>query len=166
MRLVFQEIETPVGRLKIVGSENGLKAVLWEDDDPSRIRLGDMFESHADPILQIAGEQLREYFQGVRRSFAVPLDFTGTSFQKEVWQAFLKIPFGETRTYGEIAREIGNAGAVRAVGMACGRNPISIIAPCHRVVGTGGSLGGFAGGLDVKRYLLDLECSSQMKRLL
>jgi len=166
MNLVFQEIQTPVGRLKMVASDVGLKAILWENDNPRRIPLEEMTEHRGNHALEIAEHQLTEYFQGQRQRFDVPLDFAGTAFQKKVWQAFLKIPFGETRTYGEIAREIGNSGAVRAVGMACGRNPISIIAPCHRVVGSGGSLGGFAGGLDVKRYLLELERGLQTKRLM
>jgi len=163
MSLVFREIETPVGRLKLVASYIGLRAVLWEHDDPLRIRFEETAQAGRHIALDTAGIQLAEYFAGKRQHFDVPLDFIGTPFQKKVWAAFLKIPFGETRTYGEIAREIDNPGAVRAVGMACNKNPISIIAPCHRIVGAGGSLGGFAGGPDVKRYLLKLEGSKQLK---
>jgi len=100
---------------------------------------------------------LRAYFAGEREAFTVPLDFQGTPFQKQVWAALLTIPFGETRSYGEIARQIGRPGASRAVGAANGRNPISIIAPCHRVIGSTGKLTGFAGGLAAKARLLGLE---------
>src|SRR5262249_60006260 len=103
----------------------------------------------------VGGErQLGEYFAGRRKVFDLELDFAGTAFQKSVWQALLTIPFGETRSYAEVARQIGNPAAVRAVGAANGRNPISIVAPCHRVIGSTGKLTGFAGGLDVKARLL------------
>ena len=100
---------------------------------------------------------MSEYFAAKRQSFDLPLDFAGTDFQKKVWQALLQIPFGETRSYKDIALQIGNVKAVRAVGAANGKNPISIIAPCHRVVGANGKLVGFAGGLDNKDILLTLE---------
>ena len=108
-------------------------------------------------MLAEAALQLGEYFEGQRTRFTVPLDFTGTAFQREVWQALLTIPFGETRSYRQIAEQIGRPSAVRAVGAANGRNPISIIAPCHRVIGTDGTLTGFAGGLGAKALLLALE---------
>src|SRR6185437_17104518 len=101
--------------------------------------------------------QLGEYFAGKRRKFDVELDFAGTDFQKKVWRALLAIPFGETRSYGEIATQLGNPKAMRAVGAANGKNPISIIAPCHRVIGASGQLTGFAGGLEAKAHLLGLE---------
>jgi methylated-DNA-[protein]-cysteine S-methyltransferase len=104
---------------------------------------------------------LHEYFAGTRNHFELELDFAGTVFQKQVWQALLTIPFGETRSYSQIARQIGNPTAVRAVGAANGRNPISIIAPCHRVIGASGTLTGFAGGLEAKQYLLTLENRNQ-----
>jgi len=104
-----------------------------------------------------AERQLAEYFSGRRKAFDLRLDFAGTEFQKKVWRALLTIPFGETRSYGEIAKQIGSPKAVRAVGAANGRNPISIVAPCHRVIGSTGKLTGFAGGLDTKAFLLDLE---------
>jgi len=157
MSLAFKNLKTPVGCLKAVASNDGLVAILWENDNPRRVPLGEMMERPSDAVLKLTERQLMEYFDGKRRSFDIPLDFAGTSFQKQVWQAFLKIPYGETRTYGEIAREIGKPVAGGAVGAACGRNPISIIAPCHRVIGAGGALGGFGGGLEVKRYLLDFE---------
>ena len=155
--LSFKQIETPVGRLTAVASEYGLRAILWENDNPRRVPLGEMIERKNHLLLTLAEHQLGEYFEKKRQSFDIVLDFIGTSFQREVWHAFLKIPFGKTRTYGDIAREIGKPAARRAVGAACRRNPISIIAPCHRVIGAGGALGGFGGGLAVKRYLLSLE---------
>jgi len=107
----------------------------------------------------MAMQQLAEYFDGSRKQFDLPLDFEGTIFQKSVWAALLRIPYGETRTYAQIAIEIGNPNATRAVGAANGKNPLSIIVPCHRVIGSSGGLTGFAGGLGIKRQLLDLERS-------
>ena len=104
-----------------------------------------------------ARRQLEEYFAGKRKQFDLDLDFVGTDFQKSVWNALANIPFGESRSYREIARELGNASATRAVGAANGRNPISIVAPCHRVIGASGELTGFAGGIERKAHLLDLE---------
>ncbi len=102
-------------------------------------------------------QQLEEYFLGKRQKFSVKLNFVGTEFQQKVWQALLTIPFGETRSYGQIAAQIGNKKASRPVGAANGKNPIAIIAPCHRVIGASGKLVGFAGGIEVKEYLLKLE---------
>jgi methylated-DNA-[protein]-cysteine S-methyltransferase len=158
---VFKTAASPVGLLKLVASDAGLAAVLWENDDPHPVRLGPMVEATAHPILIETGRQLAAYFEGSLKAFNVPLDFKGTEFQRIVWAALLTIPFGETRSYGQIARQIGHPAAVRAVGAANGRNPISIVAPCHRVVGASGALTGFAGGLGAKRYLLDLEVSSR-----
>jgi len=150
-------IESPVGELTLIASANGLAAILWENDDPDRVRLGPLVEDPDNPVLVETARQLREYFAGRLRAFDVPLDFKGTEFQKSVWQALLTIPFGETRSYGEIARQIGRPTAFRAVGAANGRNPISIIAPCHRVIGSNGALTGFAGGLEAKEHLLGIE---------
>jgi methylated-DNA-[protein]-cysteine S-methyltransferase len=116
-----------------------------------------MEEAPEHPVLAEAERQIQEYFAGERTSFSVPLDFRGTDFQKSVWAALLTIPFGETRSYSEIARQIGRPGASRAVGAANGRNPLSIVAPCHRVIGTNGALTGFAGGLAAKEALLGME---------
>jgi len=157
MNFVSKWTESPVGPLKLVGNDAGLAAILWKNDSPSRVRLGLQEEGNHNSVLAVAERQLAEYFQGEREVFEIPLGFSGTPFQIKVWQALLTIPYGETRTYGEIARDIGHPSAVRAVGAANGRNPIAIIAPCHRVIGASGALTGFAGGLDVKRYLLDLE---------
>ena len=108
-------------------------------------------------MLVEAERQLGEYFRGQRQGFSLTLDFAGTAFQRQVWTALLTIPFGETRSYAQIARQIGKPSATRAVGAANGRNPISIVAPCHRVIGATGKLTGFAGGLEAKAYLLALE---------
>lgn len=150
-------IDSPVGQLKLVASERGLAAILWENDNPRRVPLGEVIERPDDPILVETERQLREYFAGERREFDLPLDFQGTQFQKRVWSALLTIAFGETRSYAQIAAQIGCPAAVRAVGAANGRNPLSIIAPCHRVVGSNGQLTGFAGGLEIKAKLLSME---------
>ncbi|MDO9369746.1 MAG: methylated-DNA--[protein]-cysteine S-methyltransferase [Sphingopyxis sp.] len=150
-------IWSPVGELTLVADDWGLAAILWENDKPDRVRLGALTEKSDHPVLIETERQLGEYFAGDRRAFDVPLSFAGTDFQKRVWAALLTIPFGETRSYGEIADQLGNPGASRAVGAANGRNPISIIAPCHRVVGSDGKLTGFAGGLEAKAFLLELE---------
>jgi methylated-DNA-[protein]-cysteine S-methyltransferase len=153
----FTTMFSPVGELTLVASDAGLVAILWENDTPDRVRLGEMTRDDEDPILAAAEQQLHAYFAGTLTRFTVPLDFQGTDFQKSVWGALLTIPFGETRSYGEIARQIGRPSASRAVGAANGRNPISIIAPCHRVIGSNGALTGFAGGLEAKAFLLAIE---------
>jgi methylated-DNA-[protein]-cysteine S-methyltransferase len=157
MQLFHKQISTPVGCLTLVAHDTALVAVLWENDDPKRVRIASSEEQADHPVLLQTGTQLNEYFEGKRQKFDLPLDFIGTDFQKQVWNALLNIPFGETRTYLEIATQIGNVKAVRAVGAANGKNPISIIAPCHRVIGANGKLIGFAGGLNNKKILLELE---------
>lgn len=157
MIYVHKIIASPVGRLELVARDEGLAAILWENDDPKRVRLGERSESPDHPVLLETERQLGEYFAGGRTDFTVPLDLAGTEFQKAAWHALLTIPFGETRTYAEIARQIGHPTAYRAMGAANGRNPVSIIVPCHRAIGSDGQLHGFAGGLDAKRYLLALE---------
>ena len=157
MSYVYTVIDSPIGKLKLVANGLKLAAILWEDDKPNRVPLGAMHEEENSPILVETERQLNEYFGGKRNRFELELDFVGTEFQRKVWEALLTIPYGETRNYGEIARQIGNAKAVRAVGAATGRNPISIIAPCHRVIGASGDLTGFAGGLRAKKTLLTLE---------
>ncbi|ATY33261.1 methylated-DNA--[protein]-cysteine S-methyltransferase [Sphingomonas psychrotolerans] len=157
MTHVRKAIPSPIGVLTLVARDDRLTAILWENDDPGRVRLGAMIDDPDHPILCETERQLALYFAGKLDAFTVPLDFSGTAFQKSVWKALLAIPFGETRSYGEIARQLGRPGAARAVGAANGRNPISIIAPCHRVIGASGKLTGFAGGLEAKRYLLGLE---------
>ena len=157
MSYSYNTMKSPVGELTLVASEKGLVAILWEDDKPNRVRLEELILDKKHPVLMQTQEQLTEYFKGERKKFSVKLDPHGTEFQKKVWMALRSIPFGETRSYGELASEIGNAKASRAVGAANGKNPISIIVPCHRVIGANGSLTGFAGGLKNKMILLDLE---------
>jgi methylated-DNA-[protein]-cysteine S-methyltransferase len=157
MSLAYKTMESPVGKLKLVASNEGLVAVLWQNDRPSRMRVGELVEDDEHPILLKAERQLGEYFAGKRKEFEVPLDMRGTSFQKNVWEALLAIPFGETRSYGQLAKQLGNPNATRAVGAANGRNPLSIIVPCHRVIGSTGKLTGFGGGLETKAHLLNLE---------
>lgn len=157
MSLSYKLMKSPVGELKLVASDQGLVAILWENDNPLRVRLADVIENPEHPILVKAEKQLSEYFAGKRKSFSITLDMRGTDFQKNVWEALLAIPFGETRSYGELAKKLGKPDASRAVGAANGRNPISIIVPCHRVIGASGKLTGFAGGLEVKAQLLKLE---------
>ena len=159
MTYAFKFVSSPVGLLKLVANDLALVAILWENDDPKRVRLGSLIEDVDHPILCLAEQQLGEYFAGARKSFDLPLDFAGTPFQKKVWSELLNIPFGQTRTYGQIANAIGKPRAFRAVGAANGKNPISIVAPCHRVIGKDGSLTGFAGGLEAKECLLGIEAA-------
>ncbi|MFL9884522.1 methylated-DNA--[protein]-cysteine S-methyltransferase [Paraburkholderia agricolaris] len=157
MTYAYKLMNSPVGELKLVANGNRLAAILWENDKPNRVRLPESIEADDRPILLETERQLNEYFAGTRDRFDLEFDFQGTEFQKKVWAALLTIPFGETRSYSDIATQIGNINAVRAVGAANGRNPISIVAPCHRVIGASGDLTGFAGGLANKMFLLSLE---------
>ncbi|MGA9418163.1 MAG: methylated-DNA--[protein]-cysteine S-methyltransferase [Candidatus Cybelea sp.] len=154
--MFYTIVPSPVGKLRLVGSDRGLVAVSWESKRSGVPRLETMEDPH-HPVLVEAARQLDQYFAGQRKEFELKLEFRGTDFQKRVWDELLKIPFGETRTYGEIARRLGNVNAMRAVGAANGRNPIPIIAPCHRVIGASGDLVGFGGGLEVKEYLINFE---------
>lgn len=157
MPSLYTLMPSPVGTLTLVSQDQRLIAVLWEQERENRVRLGPLQREDRCPVLIETAHQLSEYFAGKRQRFDLALAFTGTAFQRQVWDALLSIPFGETRTYGQIAQQIGNPRAVRAVGAANGRNPISIIAPCHRVIGASGGLTGFAGGLAAKQLLLALE---------
>lgn len=156
---VFKWMNSPVGTLRLVASDKGLAGVWFERSRPERVRPRGDVENARHPVLVEAERQLREYFAGRRRTFDLKLDFVGTPFQRTVWKALLTIPFGQTRSYGQIAKQVGRPSASRAVGAANGRNPVSIIAPCHRVLGSTGALTGFGGGLDVKERLLRLEGS-------
>jgi methylated-DNA-[protein]-cysteine S-methyltransferase len=148
---------TPVGRLTLIAAEGGLTRVLWPGEPlPAGTRPIEA-TARPHPVLAAAVRQLREYFAGTRTTFDVPLDLRGSAFQREAWLALASIPYGTTRTYGEQARSLGRPAATRAVGAANGRNPVPIVLPCHRLVGADGSLTGFAGGLAVKRALLDHE---------
>jgi methylated-DNA-[protein]-cysteine S-methyltransferase len=147
----YTTIDSPIGELLLVGDEAGLHQVSMSpfsvDDEWAR----------DDEFFGEAREQFEQYFRGERREFDLPLDLEGNSFELSVWGALREIPYGETVSYGRIARGIGHPDAPRAVGAANGRNPVAIIVPCHRVIGADGSLTGYGGGLDRKRFLLDLE---------
>ncbi|WP_230481871.1 methylated-DNA--[protein]-cysteine S-methyltransferase [Sphingomonas sp. Leaf21] len=145
---------SPVGELTLVASAQGLRAVLWAEERAGRVPLSDRRNDPANAILTEAVRQLTDYFEGKRRDFDLPLDPVGTDFQKSVWTGLNAIPYGETRSYAALAEAIGRPGASRAVGAANGRNPLSIVTPCHRVIGANGTLTGFAGGLAVKQWLL------------
>jgi len=162
--LYEKTITSPVGKLHLVCSDRGLRYVGFENSDGRYAALDDsMMEADAHPILRKAETQLTEYFKGLRTSFDVPLELRGSVFQQNAWRALLKIPHGETRSYGEQAKLMGDANKARAVGMANNRNPLCIIVPCHRVVGADGSLVGYAGGLKTKEYLLKLENTALKK---
>ena len=162
MSLAYKTIPSPVGELKLVASDQGLVAILWNNDRPHRgVPLNELVANQHHPILVETERQLHEYFAGRRKAFAIPLDMRGTRFQKDVWEALLAIPFGETRSYAQIATQLGNPRATRAVGAANGKNPVSIIVPCHRVIGSSGKLTGFGGGLENKAQLLRLENSER-----
>ena len=156
-------IDTPIGPITLIASDAGLRAVMWPGEAPGRVTIervdGPVASTAATAILDRASAQLAEYFDGDRTEFDVPLDPVGTEFQRAAWTALCTIPYGETISYGEQAARLGDRRKARAVGAANGRNPISIIVPCHRVVGSNGSLTGFAGGLDNKAWLLDHERS-------
>jgi methylated-DNA-[protein]-cysteine S-methyltransferase len=155
----FRTIDSPVGPLTLAGKDGCLMHLLMVDQAHEPSHSG--WERN-DSAFSDAVEQLEEYFGGERREFELDLDPVGTAFQRRVWEALQTIPYGETRSYGQIAEQIGSPGAVRAVGLANGRNPIGIIVPCHRVIGANGSLTGYGGGLDRKRILLDLERSASL----
>lgn len=156
---------SPVGELTLVASERGLRAVLWAEERAGRVRLPERCDDPAHAVLAEAVRQLRDYFEGRRRTFDLPLDPEGTDFQKAVWTGLNAIPYGETRSYAALAAAIGRPGASRAVGAANGRNPLSIVTPCHRVIGANGTLTGFAGGLVVKQWLLAHERGERQRAL-
>ncbi len=155
--LKYKIIKSPLGPLKIVVNDQKLVAILWDNEKLNRVRLDQMDEAKEDPVILETEKQLNEYFLHERKEFDLPLETNGTQFQRAVWEAIYKISFGEVCTYKDIAIEIGHPNAYRAVGTAIGRNPISIVIPCHRVIGSDGGLAGFAGGLNRKRILLDIE---------
>lgn len=153
----FQTFESPIGPLKISANESAISSIEFHKKAE---------EERPNPITELAANQLEEYFQGKRKDFSIPLSALGTDFQRSVWQELREIPFGETRSYRDIAEKIGNKKAVRAVGAANGKNPIPIIVPCHRVIGSNGTLTGFAGGLESKKWLLEHESNQLEPRLL
>lgn len=163
MRMYFCTMEnTPLGAIRLVADERGLNTVWFLRGRKNEAPLEDWKEDPAFFVEVV--RQLQEYFTGSLREFEIPLFMQGTDFQKTVWKNLQKIPYGETITYSELANRIGDPKAVRAVGAANGQNPLPIIVPCHRVIGSNGNLTGFGGGLENKRKLLDLE--SRQRRLL
>lgn len=155
MHTTHTVISSPLGPLTLVADEGVLAGVYFEQHTrrPDQGRFGE----RDDNGFGAAREQLEQYFSGTRTAFELALAPRGTAFQQQVWQQLRAIPYGETRSYGQLARQLGNPGLAREVGAANGRNPISVIVPCHRVVGADGKLVGYAGGLDRKRFLLNLE---------
>lgn len=150
---------SPVGKLTIITAAKGLHAILWDSDykNLQLIEMNQLKQAKNEITIIETKKQLNEYFQGTRQQFDLPLVFNGTEFQIQAWQQLAQIPYGTTISYGEQAERIGNKNKARAVGLANGCNPISIIIPCHRVIGSNGKLVGFGGGLDKKAYLLNLE---------
>lgn len=152
----YTSMDSPVGRLLIASDDHGLRLIEFERARYPEPR-DNSWVARTNPILQQTIAELSEYFEGKRREFGVPLAPRGSAFQKKVWNALQLVPYGAVCSYGEIARKIGEPNASRAVGHANGRNPIPIIVPCHRVIGTNGALTGYGGGLHVKEFLLRLE---------
>lgn len=157
MTFATATIPSPTGDLTLIASDTGLAAILWDDDAAMQARYAPRRADPDHPVIAATIRQLEEYFAGTRTTFDLPLDPVGTDFQRDVWRALLTIPYGETRSYADIARAIGRPSATRAVGAANGRNPIPIVTPCHRVIGSNGTLTGFGGGLPNKQLLLALE---------
>ena len=161
--IFYSHMETPIGKLLVASSEKGLVRIMFSHegkvDSVSLLKKEHpeetLVEDRGKNLLVI--KQLEEYFNGSRTVFSLPLDIRGTEFQKSVWDALKKVPYGETRSYGEIARSIGKPKAARAVGNANRKNPIPIVIPCHRIIGSDGSMTGFGGGIPLKKKLLELE---------
>ncbi len=153
-----KEWASPLGQLTLLASDLGLQAVLWPlQQDQWQVEYAKAVVINDHPILSLAVVQIEQYFSGQRRIFDVPLDPVGTVFQHQVWNLLAQLSYGQTTTYGTLAQQLGNSAKAQAVGAANGRNPLAIIIPCHRVIGSGGELTGFAGGLAAKIYLLELE---------
>lgn len=150
---VWQNLDTPIGELVLVGSAEGLYEILF----PNSWRREEIWKSLPEGCLEPAAKELRAYFEGTLREFRTPLAPKGTAFQQNVWNMLRAIPYGETTTYGALAQQLRNPNASRAVGTANGANPLPIVVPCHRVIGSSGKLTGFAGGLEVKSWLLGWE---------
>lgn len=154
MKRVFY-YETEIGKIGIAENGSAITDIFFAGkEDPKDVT---QMERKETPLIKEAGKQIREYFKGERKAFELKLEPEGTPFQKSVWDALLSIPYGETRSYGQIAEQVGNPKACRAVGLANNRNPIAIVIPCHRVIGADGRLVGYGGGLHIKEQLLALE---------
>jgi methylated-DNA-[protein]-cysteine S-methyltransferase len=155
MAICYTEVDSPVGPLLLAGDDEALHVISFERSRWAARRSSDWIQD-ARPFREVMG-QLRAYFAGDRREFDVRIKPHGTDFERTVWKALMEIPYGRTISYGELARRIGHPTAARAVGLANGRNPLPIVVPCHRVIGADGSLTGYGGGLETKRWLLTLE---------
>jgi methylated-DNA-[protein]-cysteine S-methyltransferase len=153
--------QAPFGVLTVVGSDLGIRFVMFANDaHPKPLEQLQISDVEIHDSVNVAITQLEEYFSGTRRDFELPLDLQGTEFQVSAWKALADIPYGQTASYGQQAASIGRPKAVRAIGGANGRNPVAIVLPCHRIVGADGSLTGFGGGIEVKKWLLDFEASA------
>jgi methylated-DNA-[protein]-cysteine S-methyltransferase len=159
----YAYLDSPIGPLLIAGDAHAVTRIAFPKNGRLARPQPGSTESARGPIGE-AMRQLREYFSGNRREFDLPLAPEGTAFQKMVWRGLQEIPYGETISYGELARRVGNPKASRAVGAANGKNPLPIVVPCHRVIGASGKLGGFGGGLPVKQALLAIETQASVKR--
>ncbi len=159
-----KQLDSPIGRLRLVATDQGLSHLLFDQQVGEDLESdGDEVEADDHPVLAAATAQLAEYFAGRRQEFDIPLDLTGTEFQRAAWSALASVPFGETRSYRQQAEAIGRPKAVRAIGAANGQNPVPIVLPCHRIVGSDGSLTGYGGGLPIKEYLLNHEQAQSQK---
>lgn len=157
---VWREVASPLGPLTVLATDAGVRAIAFEGERAERAKMA-LPRARAHAVIDKARAQLAKYFDGTLRSFDLPLDLHGTDFQQRVWALVREIPFGQTRTYGDLARALGNVGAAQAVGAANGKNPVPIAVPCHRVIGAVGNLTGYAGGLDKKAFLLRHESAIQ-----
>ena len=153
-----KQLDSPIGRLRLVATDQGLSHLLFDQQVGEDLdSAGNAAETDNHPVLDEAATQLEEYFAGRRQEFDIPLDLSGTEFQRAAWSALANVPFGETRSYRQQAEAISRPKAVRAIGAANGQNPVPIVLPCHRIVGSDGSLTGYGGGLPIKEYLLNHE---------
>ncbi len=156
--VLYTRTGSPIGELLLTGDRHALRGLhMLEGRRPVRI---DPAWKRSDEAFEVVGAQLTEYFAGERTEFEVALDMAGTPFQRRIWTELEAIPYGETISYGELARRVGQPSAARAVGLANGRNPVAVIVPCHRVIGADGSLTGYGGGMERKRILLGLEAGA------
>lgn len=162
MNYYYTIMESPVGDITLIADNDSLCAVYWPNQRPDSKKFPGLKRKDGSKVLRSVVKQLNSYFKGKRLDFDLPLNPVGTDFQEQVWEALTSIGYGKTVSYGDIANKIGNPKAVRAVGAAIGKNPISIIIPCHRVIGSNGKLTGFAGGLSTKEFLLDLETQREV----
>lgn len=154
--MIYQQTNTPLGKLTLVADDKALKEIFWSGEAIQPVA-GVMPQAGSNAVIDQAIAELSAYFNGLLTTFTVPVAPEGTVFQQAAWQALCAIPYGETRSYAQQAHAINKPKAVRAIGAANGRNPIPVIIPCHRVIGSNGSLTGYAGGLAIKTYLLELE---------